>query len=166
MEFITVSVQETQKIAADLIRDLVNKKTKGALVLALQGELGAGKTTFIQGLAKALKIKERVLSPTFVIMKRFQLVNCPITQLNNLYHIDCYRIEGQGELLALGFKEIVKEKKNLVVIEWAEKIKKILPKDTVWIKFEHLGEERRKIILKSKFQNSNVKSNPKSKVQI
>jgi len=144
MEFITNSAKETQKLAVKLIKDLIREKTKSALVLGLVGELGAGKTTFIQGLAKSLKIKERILSPTFVIMKRFAIGDNPFA---NLYHIDCYRIENPKELSALGFKEIIKNSKNLVVIEWAEKIKKILPKDTVWLKFEHLGEDQRRITI-------------------
>jgi tRNA threonylcarbamoyladenosine biosynthesis protein TsaE len=142
MEFITYTAQETQKLAAKLIGDLTRRKTKGAAVLALQGELGAGKTTFVQGLAKALKIKERVLSPTFVIMKRFKIYDL---RFMNLHHIDCYRIKNSKELMQLGFKEIIKEPKNLVVIEWAEKVKKILPKEAVWIKFEQAGEDERKI---------------------
>lgn len=143
MEFITISARETQKLAADLIKQLSKKKVKGALILGLVGELGAGKTTFIQGMAKALKIKERILSPTFVIMKHFNILT--FKHFNYFYHIDCYRIEEAKELLTLGLKEIIKDPKNLVVIEWAEKIKKILPKDTVWIEFGHLGSDKRKI---------------------
>ncbi|TSC52386.1 MAG: UPF0079 ATP-binding protein [Parcubacteria group bacterium LiPW_39] len=148
MEFIATSAKETQKIAAKLIRDLVREKAERVLVLGLVGELGAGKTTFVQGLAKALKIKERVLSPTFVIFKRFKIYEL---RFKNLYHIDCYRIEKQEEVRELGFEEILKNPENLVVIEWAEKIKDALPKDAIWIKFEHAGEDRRKIkIQKSK----------------
>ncbi|MBU1102297.1 tRNA (adenosine(37)-N6)-threonylcarbamoyltransferase complex ATPase subunit type 1 TsaE [Patescibacteria group bacterium] len=144
MEFITKSAVDTQKLAGKLIKDLFGKR-RGALVLALQGELGAGKTTFIQGLAKALKIKERVLSPTFVIMKRFEIRKLGNLEIENLYHIDCYRIEKPEDLLILGFEEIIKNSKNIVVIEWAEKIKSILPQSIIWIEFEHLGEDRRKI---------------------
>lgn len=143
MEYLTISAKETQEIAKKIIKELSQKKFQGAAVLALQGELGSGKTTFIQGLAKELKIKERVLSPTFVIMKHFDIST--FKHFNNLYHIDCYRIEKPGELLALSFKEIIKNPKNLVVIEWAEKVKKILPKDAVWITFKHAGEDERKI---------------------
>ena len=146
MEFITNSAKETQKKAAELIKKLVNKKLGGALVLGLVGELGAGKTTFIQGLAKTLKIKERILSPTFVIMKRFAIGDKPFA---NFYHIDCYRIENPKELTALGFKEIIKDPKNLIVIEWAEKVKSLISKDAVWVEFEWMGEEERKIMVKN-----------------
>jgi len=137
MEFITNSAKETKKLAAKLIKDFIGAKRKNALVFGLSGELGAGKTTFIQGLAKALGVKERILSPTFVIMKHF----------NNFYHIDCYRIDKPAELKELGLEEVLKNPKNLVMIEWAEKVRKILPKEIIWLEFEHLGEDRRKIIL-------------------
>jgi len=144
MEFITKNAKETQTLAAKIIKDLIGKKYAGALVLGLTGELGAGKTTFIQGLAEALGVKEKVLSPTFVIMKSFKF---QVSSFRTLYHIDCYRIEKPEEMAELGFEEILKNPKNIVVIEWAEKIKKILPKDTVWINFEHLGEDKRRITI-------------------
>ena len=145
MEFIVKNAKETQKLAHKIIKKQIREKRNSALVFGLSGELGAGKTTFIQGLAEALKIKEKVLSPTFVIMKRFIISNL---SFSNLYHIDCYRVEKFEEMMELGFGEILKNSKNIVVIEWAEKIKKILPEDAVWVNFEHLGENRRKIYLK------------------
>jgi len=116
MEFITNSAKETQAAAKKIMKKLASQPRRGALVLALSGELGAGKTTFIQGLAPALGIKEKVLSPTFVIMKHFK----------NLYHIDCYRLSGAKDLKGLDFEKIIKNPKNIVVIEWAEKIKSAL----------------------------------------
>lgn len=142
MEYTTNSNQETQKMAREIIDQLIRKETSGALVLALEGELGAGKTTFVQGLAKALKIKEKVLSPTFVIMRKFAMDNL---RFKNFYHFDCYRLEGENDLDELGFAEIINNKENLVAIEWAGKIKSNLPKDAVWIYFEHGGEDERKI---------------------
>lgn len=118
--------------------------SKRALIIALEGNLGSGKTTFIQGLAKGLKIKESVLSPTFVIQKDFSL---GLKNYRSLYHIDAYRLKNPGELLELGFKELIRNPENLIVIEWADKIKKLLPSKIIWIKFENLGKERRKIIV-------------------
>jgi tRNA threonylcarbamoyladenosine biosynthesis protein TsaE len=138
MEFITDSAKETQVVARKIIEKSASQPRQEALVLAMEGELGAGKTTFVQGLAKALGIKEKVLSPTFVIMRRFK----------KLYHIDCYRLSGGQDLKELGFEEIIKNPKNIVVIEWAERVKNVLPKDAVWLKFEHEGEEKRKIKFK------------------
>ena len=143
MEFITKNFKETQQLAQRLVERLIKMPHSGALVLALRGELGVGKTTFIQGLGEALGIKEKILSPTFVIMKHF---NIPAGgHFNNFYHLDCYRIESSGDLEVLGFKEIIGDQKNLVVIEWAERIKKALLPDTVWLEFEHGGEDKRTI---------------------
>lgn len=133
IEIITENAKETQKVGEILAQEI--KKGQKALIIGLEGELGSGKTTFIQGLAKGLKIKERITSPTFVIMKK----------IGWFYHIDCYRVKSK-DLLDLGFREIISQP-NLVVIEWAEKIKKILPKNTFWIKFEYLDKNKRKMII-------------------
>jgi len=114
-------------------------KPKKALVIGLEGDLGAGKTTFTQGFAKGLGIKNKILSPTFVIFKRFKIKN------KYFYHIDCYRIRNSKELILLGFKEIISSPSNIVIIEWADKIRKIMPKNTIWIKFKFIDETKRKI---------------------
>jgi tRNA threonylcarbamoyladenosine biosynthesis protein TsaE len=147
MEYITKNAKETQKTAAKIIKDFIKVRGSkaGVLILALEGELGAGKTTFVQGLAKGLKIKEKILSPTFVILKRFKIYDLRFKNFKNLYHIDCYRINIADEILALDFGRIISEPSNIVVIEWAEKIKEILPPETIWLKFEHLGEDERRI---------------------
>lgn len=143
MEFITKNFEETQRLAHKLVEQLIKMPHSGALVLALKGDLGAGKTTFIQGLGKALGVKEKILSPTFVIMKHFNILDGEY--FSNFYHLDCYRIEGAGDLEVLNFKKIIDEQKNLVVIEWAERIKKALPKDALWIEFNHKGNDLREI---------------------
>jgi len=132
------------KQTKDLGKEIAKKalKSKKAFVIGLQGELGAGKTTFTQGFAKALGIKDKILSPTFVIFKKFKLKN------KYLYHIDCYRIRNSKELIDLGFKEIINNPLNIVVIEWADKINRIMPKNALWIKFEFIDELKRKIDLK------------------
>lgn len=147
MEFITKSFEETQQLAERLLERLLNLPHRGALILALGGELGSGKTTFVQGLGQALGIKNKILSPTFVIMKHFEAAGNKF-KINNLYHLDCYRLGGEKDMVELGFEEIMKDKNNLVVIEWPERIKKALPPDAVWLEFEHGGEDQRKIKLK------------------
>ncbi|OHB19079.1 MAG: tRNA (adenosine(37)-N6)-threonylcarbamoyltransferase complex ATPase subunit type 1 TsaE [Parcubacteria group bacterium RIFCSPLOWO2_01_FULL_40_65] len=138
---ITESPKETEKFAAQLAKKLINKKNNKALVLALEGELGGGKTTFIKGFLKALKVIEKVLSPTFVLIHKHHLKS------GDLYHIDAYRLKSEKDLLKLGIKEIFNNPKNIVLIEWADRVKKIIPKTAIWIRFEHLEKNRRKITI-------------------
>lgn len=137
-EYITSSSAQTKKLGKKLAEEILKQKPeKKAFVIGLAGELGSGKTTFLQGFAKGLGIKEKILSPTFVIIKRF----------NKFYHIDCYRIKKPKELLDLGFKEIISNPKNIIAVEWADKIKKILPQNTLWLNFEFINEKKRKITI-------------------
>ena len=145
MEIITKSANETKKVGISLAMELKKQlPLKHAFVIALIGDLGAGKTTFIQGLASGLGIKESVLSPTFLILKQFSIA---LKSYKNFYHIDTYRLKNSQEFLELGFKDLVGNPENLIVIEWADKVEKILSKDTLWIRFENLGKNKRKVIL-------------------
>jgi tRNA threonylcarbamoyladenosine biosynthesis protein TsaE len=133
---ITHSDSATQKLGEELAKDILKRgDKKQAQVLGLTGNLGGGKTTYMQGFAKGLGVEEKILSPTFVIMKHF----------GNFYHLDCYRINKSEEILELGFKEIIANPKNIVAVEWPEKIKKFLPKDTIYIDFEFIDDNTRKI---------------------
>ena len=157
MIIISKSPSETKNLARKFLKEwlaavMTNKISP--LAVCLEGELGGGKTTFAQGIAEALGIKEAVTSPTFLIMKKYQVQGKRFTELSsvnpelssvNLYHFDCYRVKDAREILDLGWEEIIKEKNNIILIEWAEKIKKILPKNSVWIKFGFVNESRRKI---------------------
>lgn len=165
-KYTTKSAQETQKFAVLLAKEILHKKpVRKAVVLVLYGDLGAGKTTFLQGFAKGLGIKQKVLSPTFIIMRKFEIRNqksetnsklkipnprrytLDATPYKNFYHIDCYRLKNEKDLEILGFKEIVSNPKNIVAIEWPERVKKILPKSMVKIKFKHLKENNRELII-------------------
>lgn len=140
-EIITRNTGQTKKLGENLAKKILKsgiKKT--AVVLALQGELGSGKTTFLQGFAKGLKVKNKITSPTFVIYKKFLIYGS-----RNFYHFDFYRLQRPKEILDLGFKEIILNPKNIVAIEWPEKIKKILPKSALVIKFEFINEKTRKL---------------------
>jgi len=148
MIFITKNSTETKKLGEKLAKHFL-AFTNRPIILALQGDLGGGKTTFLQGFVKGLGIKEKITSPTFVILKRFQLNNLTIKQFNNFYHFDCYRIDKPEDILSLGFKEIITNSQNIVAIEWSEKIQKILPKDAIKIKFEFINQNTRKIAVKS-----------------
>lgn len=125
------SEQETKRIAAKLA-----KEARGN-IYALTGELGAGKTIFVQGFAKCLGIKEKIISPTFVLMKQHQI---PGTK-KGFYHIDLYRLE---DISGLGLDEILSDRNNIVLIEWAEKLK-TLPKETVKIEIQKMGPYSRLI---------------------
>lgn len=130
------SPAETSKLAsviAEIISDL-GPGPKSATVIALSGDLGAGKTSFTKSFLKHLGITSRVTSPTFIIMKTFDFPKQ--SAFKKAYHLDAYRV-GPKDLVKLGLKEILKDPQNLVVIEWAERVKKILPMETFWIKIEH-----------------------------
>jgi tRNA threonylcarbamoyladenosine biosynthesis protein TsaE len=135
--FMAQSRKQTEDLAKMLAKEILKYKNnkKQALVFGLVGNLGAGKTTFVQSFAKGLGIRSKITSPTFVLMKIY----------GNLYHLDCYRIKDYKDILALDFGDIVSNPKNIVLIEWAERIKKILPKSTVWIKFNIVGKTVRRI---------------------
>ena len=152
-KFLTETPKQTSELAKILAKEIIKSKSKikKVLIFGLVGELGAGKTTFIQAFAKGLGIKGRLTSPSFVILKKYKIPFKPTSNfqqpISNLYHIDCYRIKDAEDILALDFKEIISTPKNIILIEWAEKIRKILPKGTIWIKFKILGENKREIKL-------------------
>mgnify|MGYP000848141550 CR=1 FL=1 len=120
LQFITKNELETFKLGR-----LLGEEAPAGLVVALNGELGAGKTVFAQGVAAGLGISEQVTSPTFVLMQEYEGGRLPFC------HIDAYRLEGD-EILACGILESVNNK-SLSVVEWAENIAAYLPDDTVWV---------------------------------
>jgi len=142
IKVISESPKETQKIAYFFIQAVLrqyNPKRNG-LVISLEGPLGGGKTEFLKGIAKFLKLNEKVFSPTFLIMKSF---SCKTNFFKTLWHLDCYRIEKPKEIKELDFSGIIKNPQNLIFIEWGNKIKKILPKGHLKIKFKIAGENTR-----------------------
>lgn len=142
MHLISNSVQDTHRIAQQLLSSL---KTN---LICLYGDLGSGKTTFVQGLAKALGIKKHIISPTFIIMKEYS-IHHPLSMIyySSLIHIDCYRLHSALNAKSFNFQELWSDKNNLVVIEWAEKIKNILPKKRIDIKFSYIDNNKRKITI-------------------
>lgn len=142
--YLTTTPFKTRKIGQLLAKKITPGRK--AFLIALQGDLGGGKTTFLQGLAKELGIKEKILSPTFIIMRKFKISHHR-SKFVNFYHFDCYRLEKPKELFNLGFKKIISSPQNLVAIEWAEKIQKIIPRPALWIKFQFLDKKKRKIVL-------------------
>jgi tRNA threonylcarbamoyladenosine biosynthesis protein TsaE len=142
MIIISKNSKETENIGKMLAQELKKipiKKSAIATIIALEGNLGSGKTTFTKGIVKGLKIRKKITSPTFIILKEYKA--------QNFYHIDCYRLQKPKEILDLGFKEIISNPKNIVVIEWAERIRKILPKEKITVKFRFVDEYTRKLII-------------------
>lgn len=146
IDFKTNSSKQTRLIAELLAREIFRKKLKikSALVLALSGNLGGGKTTFVQGFMKGAGVKKKITSPTFVLVKTYKL---QLKVYKKIYHIDCYRLKKSEELLDLGLKEILENPNNIILIEWSEKIKKDLIKNCILIKFKHGKKENERIIL-------------------
>ena len=132
---ITTSSEETQKWAKQ-----ISERLQAGDVITLEGDLGAGKTTFTQGLAKGLGVQGVVNSPTFTIVKEYQ-GRMP------LYHMDVYRMEDEFE--ELGFDEYFYGE-GVTVVEWASRIQSILPEQILAIQIRHLGENQREILLEPK----------------
>lgn len=122
------------------------KPQKTAIVVGLYGELGAGKTTFVQSLAKVLGVTETVTSPTFVLEKIYTLKN---QKFLRFIHIDAYRLECSDELRKLGFDDIKSDGGNFIVIEWADKVEDILPKNTRRVYFNVTGVDTRELRIKN-----------------
>lgn len=142
-EIITKNLEETAQCAEEFLQSLRAKE--GALVVALSGDLGSGKTAFTKELGAQLGLpQDEMTSPTFVIEKIY-----PIRHkfFSHLIHIDAYRLESESELEKLGWKDIVSDPKNLIVIEWPEMVPSLIPQSAERISFEFIDEERRRITL-------------------
>ncbi|MBI4252736.1 tRNA (adenosine(37)-N6)-threonylcarbamoyltransferase complex ATPase subunit type 1 TsaE [Candidatus Uhrbacteria bacterium] len=125
----TRSAHQTHLLAQKIFKEL-----RGGDVLALSGDLGAGKTTFVQGLAKALGIAEQITSPTFVLMKIYALPK-PINNITQLCHIDAYRLSSSAELAAIGAVEYIGDAHTLTAVEWPERVSKLIPKNAIVFTF-------------------------------
>jgi tRNA threonylcarbamoyladenosine biosynthesis protein TsaE len=132
---ISKSVEETEQIAGEIA-----KKVKNGGLVCMFGDLGTGKTTFTKGLAKELGIEKfSVKSPTYTYMRQY------IINDRAFFHIDLYRIEELDELLEAEMKEIIENKENIIIIEWAEKMKSILPTKRIDIKLKYISKDEREI---------------------
>ena len=136
------TIDHIETIADDVLA-LCVPRTSGATVLALTGDLGAGKTTLTQSIGKKLGVTENMISPTFVIMKHYRLKT---SDYRLLVHIDAYRLDSSAEMKTLGFDTLIADPENLIVIEWPERIADILPADCIRISLEHLEENKRALV--------------------
>jgi tRNA threonylcarbamoyladenosine biosynthesis protein TsaE len=168
MGHISKNTAETGEIAKIFLNKLKPQKNE-ATVVGLFGELGTGKTTFTQFIAKELGVKRKVNSPTFMIMKKYRLLKQnsrkdflanktkPVSAGENLsenfafkllFHLDAYRLRNEKELLSLGWDEIIGNEEHLVFIEWPEHVIKALPKKHHQIHITHTKEGHREFKIK------------------
>ncbi len=140
MRQITASEKQTFEFAKKLAQ-----KLKGGEIIGLVGDLGAGKTIFTKGIAAGLGIKQNITSPTFVLMKVYEVKSLKF-KVKSLCHIDAYRIKTPQDIIAIGAEEYFNRPGTVTVIEWADNIKKILPKKTRYINLLQEGKRKRKII--------------------
>ncbi|HPV70414.1 MAG TPA: tRNA (adenosine(37)-N6)-threonylcarbamoyltransferase complex ATPase subunit type 1 TsaE [Candidatus Magasanikbacteria bacterium] len=132
------NLQETLKLGKR-----VSQQLKGGEILKLEGQLGAGKTAFVKGLALGLGIKKPVRSPTFNLIKIYNLKNKLVKQL---IHVDCYRLKNEAEIIELGLLDYLNQPNVVVAIEWSQKIKIILKKyKTKKLSFKIIDENQRLI---------------------
>lgn len=139
-----IEIKDLEKIATNLIKKACEGLPEGAVIIALSGDLGSGKTTLTQTIGKQLGIKNKIISPTFVIMKKYPLEN---KKFKELIHIDTYRLEKKEDIMHLGWEKIISENGNLVIVEWPELIEELIPKNAIKIKLTHIDEKTREINL-------------------
>ena len=149
-ELISKSPEDTINFALDFAQRL-----KGGEILALEGDLGSGKTTFTKGLAEGLGISDIINSPTFVLLKEYQISDSPpsgkFIRLSGsliFVHVDAYRVESIEDIKSVGIEDYLNRDDVVLVIEWADKIQEILPKNIINIKFKTVDEKTRKISIK------------------
>jgi tRNA threonylcarbamoyladenosine biosynthesis protein TsaE len=137
---ITKSEQATINLGKKLAR-----RFRGGEIIALIGQLGSGKTVLIKGIAQGLGIKKTITSPTFVLMKIYKISNFKF-QIENFCHVDAYRLKSGQELLDIGVEEWLGKSDAVTVIEWADRVRDILPKKKIIIRLK-LGKKKNERII-------------------
>jgi tRNA threonylcarbamoyladenosine biosynthesis protein TsaE len=142
MKFVSCNLNDTRILARDILASLGSKN-----IILLEGELGAGKTTLAQGILEELGAEGPFTSPTFVVMKDYDLSQNGI--FKKVYHFDCYRI-GAEDLKDLSWEETIEDKNNLVIVEWPNRIESALVgKEVMNVEIGVINENRRKFIIKN-----------------
>ncbi len=131
-DYFSKSVEDTEKFAEEF-----SKKLSGTEIIALYGDLGAGKTSFTRGLAKGLEVEDSVTSPTFAIVNEY-------SGIYPLYHFDMYRIENWNDLESIGFFDYINN--GIIIIEWSENIEGALPSEIIKIFIDKTENENERII--------------------
>jgi len=140
----TTSAEETRRVAHAVAEDVLRAPRRdGATVLTLSGDLGAGKTTFAQGVLEALGAQGPFTSPTFTIIKTY-----PLPDARTVYHVDPYRV-GADDLEALGWEQMVSERGAIILLEWPQIVAALVPEDAVRVELSHVDERTRRIAITS-----------------
>ena len=146
LKVVTKNERETQKLGEALAKEARFFHSSRALVIALEGNLGAGKTVFAKGFARGLGIKEEMKSPTFILMRAFQIPSASRRSKKLFLHFDAYRISNAKEFKQIGFKNFLKDPQNILLVEWSDRVESLLPKDRVQIRIKHLGKDQREFM--------------------
>ncbi len=139
-EFISRSAKQTRRLGARL-----GTLVQGGDTIALEGELGTGKTIFAQGLGRGWGATTRFISPTFVLVRRHERPQ----DAQLIYHIDLYRLNALGEIIDLGLEELFESLQSVCVVEWADRAPSIFPAGHLWISLRWLDEYRRSLIFRA-----------------
>ncbi len=137
------NLEELSIFASEFLRQ-IEEVENNTTIVALHGDLGAGKTAFVQALGKVLKVEEAMTSPTFTIMRQYDIGH---KLFDRLVHIDAYRLETEEEFRPLKIEELFKQPRTLVFIEWAEKMSNILPKEIFNLSFTINNDESRSVTI-------------------
>jgi len=149
-KIITENSEQTRELAKLLALEI-----RGGEIICLSGDLGAGKTTFTQGLLEGLGVEGPYTSPTFAIMKEYRLQTTNY-KLQTVYHIDAYRVE-EKDILDLGWKDFAGKENTVTIVEWAERAENIIPSGALRLDFKWLDENKREIIISQKHENIKTK---------
>ncbi|MFZ2299787.1 MAG: tRNA (adenosine(37)-N6)-threonylcarbamoyltransferase complex ATPase subunit type 1 TsaE [Candidatus Moraniibacteriota bacterium] len=139
--YITRSAEETKNLGKQLAQETVS-----GTAVCLSGDLGAGKTTFAQGFLEGLGAARPYVSPTFVIMKQYDLPTPSATGVKRIYHADAYRVEVK-DFETLGFAVWCEDKQGTVILEWPERVKTLIPSDAIHITFTSKSENERELMI-------------------
>jgi tRNA threonylcarbamoyladenosine biosynthesis protein TsaE len=140
--FVSKSEDDTLRIAAEIAAEC-----RPGAVYALKGDLGAGKTVFSRGFARALGVTEPICSPTFTIVQEYAVDEKRFPDITRLHHMDVYRISDSEAALAFGVDDYLNDDSAVNLIEWPERVAEILPPETVSVEIRHMDENSRKIVV-------------------
>jgi tRNA threonylcarbamoyladenosine biosynthesis protein TsaE len=137
LDLISHSAAQTQRWGAR-----IGELAEPGDVICLEGDLGSGKTCFVQGIGRGLGIPTDINSPTFILANEHRGGRL------TLYHLDMYRVASAREVLGIGLEDYL-DGGGVCVIEWAEKIREVLPAECLWITFRYLGESKRGVLMQA-----------------